>query len=129
MNQRRGWIARTLWGLLLVLLADTVVWAQVNQIEKQQSVMPQRVPPAARPVEAVKPRADLGLPAALPLGSEKVASFKTVPGWQYVIGTVDVVLPRNGACLVTCSLDVQSHVLTGYLTFRTARRVHSSGRR
>jgi len=127
MNERWGWIGRTLWSLLLVLLAHAVVCAQVKQSDKNQPVVAQRVPPATRTVDPVKTPIDLSLPAAMPLGSEKVASFKTAPGWQYVIGTVDVVLPRNGACLVTCGLDVQAHVQTGYLTFRTARRQTGTG--
>ncbi|MBN1664869.1 MAG: hypothetical protein JW943_14810 [Deltaproteobacteria bacterium] len=67
------------------------------------------------------------LPAAKWMGTEKVASFTTSSGWQYTMGSVDVVLPQNGACLVTCNLDVQSHVQTGYLTFRTARHNVADG--
>ena len=69
----------------------------------------------------------LDIPAAMPMGSEKLSSFTTVADWQYAIGTVDVALPYNGACLVTCNIDVQSHALGGYLTFRTARRNVNDG--
>jgi hypothetical protein len=66
-------------------------------------------------------------PPAIQLGSEKIPTVNTVPGWQYAMGGTDIVLPRDANCLVTCNLDVQSHVLTGYLTFRTARRNVTEG--
>ncbi|MHB8773032.1 MAG: hypothetical protein ACYC7J_18720 [Syntrophales bacterium] len=69
----------------------------------------------------------LDLPAAMPMGSEKLASLSAVSDWQYAIGSVDVALPFDGACLVTCNLDAQSNVSTGYLGFRTARRNVTAG--
>jgi len=79
------------------------------------------------PVKQASLKNALALPPAIQLGSEKLASFTTLSGWQYAIGTVDVVLPRDGVCLVTCNLDIQSHVQTGYLTFRTARHNVTDG--
>ncbi len=67
------------------------------------------------------------LPAAMPMGSEKLASLAASSDWQYAIGGVDVGLPHDGACLVTCNVDVQSNVPTGYLGFRTARRNVADG--
>jgi hypothetical protein len=72
-------------------------------------------------------KANIALPPKIQMGSEKIDSFTTVPDWQYLMGKVDIVLPRNGNCQVTCNLDVQSHVETGYLTFRTARRNVTDG--
>jgi hypothetical protein len=66
----------------------------------------------------------LDLPTAMPMGSEWLNSFAAVSGDQYAMGTVDVVLPHNGTCLVTCNLEVEANALnsTGDLFFSTARR-------
>jgi len=67
----------------------------------------------------------LDLPAAMPMGSEKLSPFfATESGTQYAIGTVDVVLPHHGNCLVTCNLDYEAAALhsTGWLGVHTARR-------
>lgn len=125
MTKARAWTCGVLGGLLLAA-AHGAAYAQINQVERNQPGAVKRPPAATRNVQAVRPQLGAALPA-IQLGSEKIASFKTAPGWQYTFGTADVMLLHNGVCLVTCSLDVQSHVLTGYLTFRTARRHVGSG--
>jgi len=66
----------------------------------------------------------LDLPTAMPMGSDQFSSFAAVSDHQYKISTVDVVLPHNGSCLVTCNLDIEADATnsTGYLFLATARR-------
>jgi hypothetical protein len=66
----------------------------------------------------------LDLPAAMPVGSDQIDSFNVVYGGQFAMGAVDVVLPHNGSCLVTCNLDVPASTLnsTGAVILMTARR-------
>jgi hypothetical protein len=65
----------------------------------------------------------LDLPAAIPMGSEKLPSFNAVSGVQYKVSTTDVVLPHNGSCLVTCNLRVAADAVnsTGRVIITTAR--------
>jgi hypothetical protein len=103
--------------------AQAVSNAQDNQSARESAIR--------KSFDPAKPsllKATLALPPKIQLGSEKLDSFTTVSGWQYLIGKRDSVLPHNGTCLVTCNLDVQSHVQTGYLTFRTARRNVTDGK-
>ncbi|MCX5825698.1 MAG: hypothetical protein NTY86_19980 [Deltaproteobacteria bacterium] len=66
----------------------------------------------------------LDLPAAIPMGSESFDEFAIASGDQFAIGSVDVVLPHNGSCLVTCNVDVEagSVISTGWVLLYTARR-------
>lgn len=66
----------------------------------------------------------LDLPAAMPMGSEQLIAFTPALGEQYAIGTVDVVLPHDGSCLVTCNLDLWATAPgnAGFLALKTARR-------
>lgn len=127
MNKTNVKIRLAVGTLLLALIAEPAAYAQVNQRDNSQITQSRPMPTTKRNVEQVSPNLARVMPSVMPLGSEKIASFKTGPGWQYTIGKVDVLLPRGGSCLVTCSIDVQSHVQTGYLTFRTARRDVAEG--
>lgn len=133
MNKTRRWIY-PVCVTALVLIVHTAGHSQVDQIENNRLSQSRPAPVPTRPasdpakrLELANPNISLALPTVMPLGSEKLAHYKTGSGWHYAIGTVDVMLPRNGACLVTCNLDVQSHVQTGFLTFRTARLDTSDG--
>lgn len=130
MDTSRRWTLCTLGCLLLLLFGQTAAYSQDAEARNGQSGGSK--PPSATgritgQAGAVSLQKIPALPPAIQLGSDKVASVKTVAGWQYAIGTTDVVLPRDGACLVTCNLDVQSHVMKGSLVFRTARRNVTEG--
>lgn len=107
--------------------AQAVSNAQDNQIQHNQPARESAIRKSVNPANRNSLKNNLALPPKIQLGSEKIDSFTTVSGWQYLIGKVDSVFLQNGTCLVTCSLDVQSHVQTGYLTFRTARRNVTDG--
>jgi hypothetical protein len=66
----------------------------------------------------------LDLPAAMPMGSQRLPAFSSVSGDQYAFGTVDIVLPHNGSCLVTCNIDFGIALLndSGFLVISSARR-------
>jgi len=64
-------------------------------------------------------KADLA--AATPIGSSQLPAT-VLAASQFILSPTDVLLPRGGACLVTCEVDVESAVTTGPLFFRTAQR-------
>ena len=109
---------------------DNSVYSQDKQFVGDAAIGKKLNPAANRDLVKINRnlvKTNIALPPKIQIGSEKIDSFTTVPDWQYLIGELDVVLPDKGTCLVTCNLDVQSHVQTGYLTFRTARRNVTDG--
>jgi len=129
MDQPRQWTSCTLGCLLLLLFAQTAAYSQDAEARNGQSGSrpPSAVVRNPGQAGAVSVQKIPALPPAIQIGSEKVASLTTVDGWQNAIGAVSVVLPRDGACLVICNLDVQSHVMKGTLIFRTARHNVAEG--